>query len=810
MSGSAPSRPMKQPARDAGRRATPPAQQPGADIAQPPLVRSPVYLLRAVVGLALVLASVGLLLVFEHALLGVREDIAAVQDAWPDWLVGGIIVAIEVVSAITIIGTNIYLLSRRMFRRWMMINVVAVGAILLAAVISNGVLAMAPSDTLAVAVEQSEQNGLGNDLLASVVAVLTVSSIWIGARLRPWVIGFVAVAVALSFVGGSVSVMTLPFDIGVGMLAGGLAALLLKTRDRTPTATDLAAGLRRAGIDVARVDRMSVDARASVPWFVMTAAGDELFVKTLGSDQRAADLLFRLYRVIRLRRPGDRAPYSSLRRSVEHEAFLSLASEARDVRTPPLVTVADVGTDAMLLAYRKIDGRSLDEVDPEHVTDDLLRAIWRLVAGLRAAGIAHRDLRLANIFVADDGVPWIIDFGFAELAAEPPLLARDNAELLASTAAVVGAERAVAAAVEVMGAAVVAQALPWIQPLALSSATRTQLGASESYAQLRAVASQAVGVDEVAYERIERVRPSTLVVLASVALALYVLIPQFAAAAGFFDELATARLNWVVVAVVASALTYVGAGVGLLGAVPMRLALGPVIAAQLAGSFANRVSPAKVGGMATNVRFLQKQDLTLPMAASAVGLDTVTGAVVHSALLLVFGVAASRDVSLPIPDTRTVALIVLGLVLLSGVVMVLPIGRRLLTTYLVPAVRAGVSSVVAIARTPSKLATLVSGSLIVTASYTVAMLASLAAFGIEVPVATAAVVYLAGAAISSAAPTPGGVGATEAALIAGYTAIGITTASAFAAVLLFRLVTFWLPILPGWMALVALQRNGRL
>jgi uncharacterized membrane protein YbhN (UPF0104 family)/predicted Ser/Thr protein kinase len=802
----------------AGTDLTPDGAVPVTGDTRPPLVRSPVYLFRAVVGLALVLVSVVLLLVFDNALLGFREDIAAVRNAGPDWLVGGIIVGIETFSALAIIGTNLYLLYRRMFRRWMMINVAAIGAIILAALVENGALAIAP-DTLRRIVADPTQGGLGNDLLASVVAVLTVSSVWIGPRLRPWVIGFVAVAVALSFLGGmetmnaeyaSVSVMTLPFDIGVGILAGSLTALALRTRDRTPTAAEVASSLRRAGIGVAEIDRMSVDARASVPWFVTTTGGDELFVKTLGSDQRAADLLFRLYRAIRLRRAGDRKPYSSLRRSVEHEAFLSLASEARDVRTPQLLTVAEVGTDAFLLAYRKIDGRSLDEVDPEQITDEMLMEIWQLVDRLRAAGIAHRDLRLANIFVADDGVPWIIDFGFAELAAEPSLLARDDAELLASTAAVVGPERAVAAAIAVMGRDVMAEALPWIQPLALSSATRTQLGKSEAYAQLRAAAAQAVGVDEVTYERIERVKPSTLVIMASIALALYVLIPQFAAAAGFFDELANAHLGWVSVAVVASVLTYLGAAVGLLGAVPMRLALGPVVAAQLAGSFTNRVSPAKVGGMATNVRFLQKQDLTLPMAASAVGLDTVTGAVVHTALLLVAGVAASRTVNLPVPDAQTTALIVGAVILLSGVVMLLPIGRKLLTRYLVPAVKTGVASVASIARTPAKLVTLVSGSMIVTISYTVAMLASLAAFDITLPISTAIVVYLAGAAISSAAPTPGGVGATEAALIAGYTAVGVPAATAFAAVLLFRLVTFWLPIVPGWLALVGLQRSGRL
>lgn len=781
-----------------------------AEAPRPPLIRSPVYVFRALVGLTLVLAASALLLVFNRALLGVREDVAALQSAWPDWLVAGIVVGVEAVSAIAIVGTNLYLLYGRMFRRWMMINVAAFGAIGLAAAIRNGILAIAPSDALRTAVERSAQEGFGNDLLASVVAVLTVSSVWIGPRLRPWVVGFVAVAASLSFIGGSVSVMTLPLDIGVGILAGSLTALALKTRDRTPTAVELASSMRRAGIGVAGVQRLSVDARGSVPWLVTTVSGDDLFVKTLGSDQRAADLLFRLYRAIRLRRPGDRVPYSSLRRAVEHEALLSLAADARGVRTPQLVTVAEVGTDAMLLAYRKIDGRSLDEVDPTQVTDEMLVDIWKLVERLRAAGIAHRALRLANIFVADDGVPWIIDFGFAELAAEPSLLARDDAELLASTAAVVVPERSVAAAIDVLGRDAVAEALPWIQPLALSSATRTQLAGSEGCAKLRSVAAQAVGVDEVTYERIERVKPATLVVLASVALALYVLIPQFAAASGFFDELARARLSWVVVAVVASMVTYVGAGVGLLGAVPMRLALVPLMAAQLAGSFINRVSPAKVGGMATNVRFLQKQDLTLPMAASAVGLDAVTGAVVHSALLLVFGVAAYRDVRLPVPDASTAVLVVGAVILLSGVVMLLPIGRKLLTKYLVPALRAGASSVASIARTPAKLVTLVSGSVLVTTSYIVAMLASLAAFDVNLPLATVAFVYLAGAAISSAAPTPGGVGATEAALIAGYTAVGVTAATAFAAVLLFRLVTFWLPILPGWLALAGLQRSGRL
>ncbi len=778
--------------------------------ARPPLVRSTVYVFRALVGLVLMLLGMVLLLVFENALLGVRADIATIQEAWPEWLGTSIGVGLAFVIIVAILGTNAFLLYRRKFRRWIMINVAAVAAILLGAVASNLVLAIATSDALEKAIENVETEGLGNDGLASVVAVLTVGSVWIGPRLRPWVLGFVAAAVSLSFVGGAIGVITLPFDIGVGILAGALVALTLKTRDRTPTIAELGSTLEQDRIRVARVERASVDARGSVPWFITATDGDELFVKTLGSDHRASDLLFRIYRMIRLRRAGDRQPFSSLRRAVEHEAFLSLAASAREIRTPQLVTVAEVGSDGMLLAYRKIEGRSLDTVDPEEISDEMLANVWRLVATLRAASIAHRDLRLANVFVADDGVPWIIDFGFAELAADESLLARDNAELLASTAAVVGPERSVAVAVDVLGKDGLTEALPWIQPLALSSATRTQLGKSEGYAHLRSIAASAIGVDDVKYARIERVKPGTLLILASVAVALYVLIPQFAAATGFFDELRNAQLGWVALAVVMSALTYLGAGLGMVGAVPVRLEYGPVMTAQLASSFSNRVTLAKVGGMATNVRFLQKQNLTQPMAASAVGLNTVAGLLVHISLLVLFGVVASRDGALPLPDAETTAIVVTALILVSGLIMILPFGRKLLTKYLLPSLRAGASSIAAIAKTPTKLLALFTGSAIVTGSYTAAMLASLAAFGADVPVATAAAVYLAGAAIATAAPTPGGIGATEAALVAGYTAVGVDASTAFAAVLLFRLVTFWLPILPGWLALIGLQRSGRL
>jgi undecaprenyl-diphosphatase len=90
-----------------------------------------------------------------------------------------------------------------------------------------------------------------------------------------------------------------------------------------------------------------------------------------------------------------------------------------------------------------------------------------------------------------------------------------------------------------------------------------------------------------------------------------------------------------------------------------------------------------------------------------------------------------------------------------------------------------------------------SGTLVVL-GYLFALYAAVRAFGGTTQFAAVGAVYLAGSAIGQAAPTPGGLGAVEAILIAGLVGAGLDKEIAVPAVLLFRLCTFWIPILPGW------------
>ncbi len=112
---------------------------------------------------------------------------------------------------------------------------------------------------------------------------------------------------------------------------------------------------------------------------------------------------------------------------------------------------------------------------------------------------------------------------------------------------------------------------------------------------------------------------------------------------GVWSKLKAADWTWALYALGASALTYVGATIGLLGAVPGRIPFAGTFATQLAGSFVNRIMPARVGGIATNVRFLQKQGLDLAVASSSIGLQQLSGLLMHITLSLLFLLWAGRS-----------------------------------------------------------------------------------------------------------------------------------------------------------------------
>ena len=313
---------------------------------------------------------------------------------------------------------------------------------------------------------------------------------------------------------------------------------------------------------------------------------------------------------------------------------------------------------------------------------------------------------------------------------------------------------------------------------------------------------------EVPPVQLERIRLRSLVTLVATILAGYLLIVQLGRV-NFATLLRQANPLWILVALGLSVLTYVAAALSLSGFVPGRLNFIRTMLAQLAGSFVTLVTPAAVGGAALNVRYLQRNKVPAAVAAASVGVVQVVAFVLHISLLVIFvAITGARSHSLRPPTWAY--FVIAGLVVAALVVAALPQGRRLLRARLAPALGQVLPRLLEVVQQPRKLAEGIGGALMLTLCYILALDACVRAFGGSLALTSAAVVYLTGSALGSVVPTPGGLGAVEAALAAGLTATGMAAATAVSAVLLFRLLTFWLPVPLGSVAFSYLRRRQAL
>ncbi|WP_371617806.1 flippase-like domain-containing protein [Streptomyces sp. NBC_00454] len=457
----------------------------------------------------------------------------------------------------------------------------------------------------------------------------------------------------------------------------------------------------------------------------------------------------------------------------------------------------------------------------------------------------------------------LTDLRGGEIAAGDLVLRMDIAQLLTTLGLRVGAERSVASAVSVLGPDAVADCLPLLQPIALSRSTRATLrklareradrereavlessraakaareadsasptarSAADRKAEKKALDDALDGAREedllsqirqqvllirpqaeAEPARLERIRPRTLVSFIAGAFGAYFLLTQLAHV-NFATIVSEARWGWVGAALAFSVLTYFAAAMSLLGFVPERVPFLRTVLAQVAGSFVKLVAPAAVGGVALNTRFLQRAGIRPGLAVASVGASQLFGLASHILLLLSFGYLTGTEKTPEMTPSRTVIAGLLTVAVLVLVVTAVPFLRKFVATR-VRALFAGVvPRMLDVLQRPQKLLTGIGGMLLLTGCFVMCLDASIRAFGggEAISYASIAVVFLAGNALGSAAPTPGGIGAVETTLTLGLIAAGLENQVAISAVLLFRLMTFWLPVLPGWISFNFLTRK---
>ena len=354
----------------------------------------------------------------------------------------------------------------------------------------------------------------------------------------------------------------------------------------------------------------------------------------------------------------------------------------------------------------------------------------------------------------------------------------------------------------------VAATLPRLQPLALSKSTRNAVKQARCLDDLKQEIQRVTGAPPIPPADLQRIKPRTLITLATAALGLWALLPQILGAGDIWAQTRTANWAWAAAALAMSLVTYLGAAIALDGSLPNHLPFGPNLGVQLATSFVGVAAPG--GSLALTARFLQRRGVDSALAVAAVGVDTAAGVVVHFSLMGVFiaWAGSSGLQTFNLPSLGIFLLIALGVVAVGALSITIAKIRRLVLAHVLPALRRAAIGIAETARHPTNLLALFGGSTAITLGYILALQASVMAFGNGPSFTSVALVYLVGSIFFAAAPTPGGIGAVEATLAAGLTSAGMPTDTALGAVWLFRVATFWLPLVPGGFAFTALQRSG--
>ena len=777
------------------------------DAQAPRRLRRPLDLARFVLAVAIAAATVLVAWFASSTAAGLDEDISQGASQLPSVVVLGL----NVIGGIGTLGLPIAIAVGMVIRRRVRQLFDAVIALFIAVVLLIGLsLAITQADVprllAALAGSTSADSVTTAPILGGLVAFVTVAR---SMSRRPWnVIAVVVIGsgVIVTLLSGGIALAGIGLSLAIGWAVGLMTRYVAGTPTTRPTGLEVAAALDRGGFPVTVLRAQESTSRGR-RYLATTRAGGQLLVTVLDRDLEGAGLANAIWTSLRLRDDSTAGAFN-MRRSLDHAALVAYAAQAAGAPEPRLLLATEVGPDSVLLAYERLDGTRFHALDD--VTDEDLLQAWRAMRTLHANQMTHRSLSAEHLLRADDGSVWLLGGETGSIAAGDVAQRIDTAELLTTLALLTDVERAVATGRQVLGVEGLARALPALQPVALSAATRRAIrrdksimvGLRDALAEIRPGATS----EQIQFER---VRPRTLVMIIVGSIAGYVLLSQLAQV-DLIGLLRTADWRWMAAALVFSLITYVAAAWSLSGFVPERLQLHRTILAQIAGDFATLVSPPTLGAIAINVRFLQKAGLHPALAAASVGVSQVMAFVFHILLLLGFGIAAGTQADLTFNPPRIVIVAVVAAAVVILALLAVPAVRRLIAKRVGPLLKEVVPRLVTVAQRPMKLLEGIGGILVLNLAYIAVLYACVAAFGGEMNLAVVAVVYLAGATIGQAAPTPGGLGAVEAALAAGLTAGGLDAGLAVSAVLLYRLVTFWLPTVPGYWAFNWLTKKGAL
>ncbi|HXS48402.1 MAG TPA: lysylphosphatidylglycerol synthase transmembrane domain-containing protein [Solirubrobacterales bacterium] len=322
----------------------------------------------------------------------------------------------------------------------------------------------------------------------------------------------------------------------------------------------------------------------------------------------------------------------------------------------------------------------------------------------------------------------------------------------------------------------------------------------------------------------------TLLVVLILLIGIYFLFPKLVGLGDALSKLGEAEAIWIVVAIgfeLAAIATYIALFKAVVGGDVLRLTWSETYDVNLAGVAATRLfSAGGAGGIALTYWALRRAGMVRHEVARRMVAFLTLQYVFYPLALIVFGVLLRTGV---MPGKASVELTIVpaavsGVILVFGVLAALvppDLGERLASHVHWPRSRAVADKAARIVATvgegvrfgfrllihPGRGGLAVIGAVGYWAANIGILWASFKAFGVHVPLAVVVQGFFLGMVGNLFPLAPAGVGAVDAGMIGAFVLFGIPEGTVFPAILIYRLVAFWLPIPFGVVAFLRLRNR---
>lgn len=622
-----------------------------------------------------------------------------------------------------------------------------------------------------------------------------------------WVIGAgITGAILGRFVAPTVGTASLL----VGLLAAAATLYLFGSPKGRPDVATVRAALAELGVEVTELSPTPDERRGVFVLDAVSSEGTPLIVKVYGRDAYDTQLVNTIWNRVWFRDSG--TPLSAGRLvQVGQEAYLTLLVEQKGIPTHRVVTAGQASNGDALLVLERV-GTAVKEWSPTLMAD-----LLRTVADLHESRITHGEVDSDHVILVD-GRPGLASYRGARVTTNVWRFQSDLVQAFVSGVLALGLAEAVRVAVAGMSPDAIERMLPYLQPDTLTTAQRKELKASGSDVDdIREALADAIGVEAPELVRLRRVTIGSILKTLLPFLAFFALASIFAGLDVdlLLDTMADASWWLIIVGLLIGQIPRFSQTMSAIGATPIPIPASRMYLLQLAQSYIALSVPGGAARIALNTRFFQRHGLSTSTALTVGAIDSFTGFLSQMLLLAIILTTTSATLDLDLGEATSLGLvrlllIIIGLAVAAGLVVVaIPKFRRPMVT----AVRSFLSEAgetVRGALTPKRVGLLIGGGVITEVVSAMALGVFVLALGHSVGLPELILIIVIVGVAAGVLPVPGGIGVIEGGIIFGLARAGVPEEAAFAAAILYRAATYYLPPIWGVFAFRHLERNKHL